>query len=331
MTRRLILIIPTLIGLSILTFILARVVPGDPASLAAGPRADAEMVQVIVEEFGLDRSLPVQYINYMGDMLTGDWGRSMVTNRHVLPDLLHFFPATVELVLFSMVLAFVVGIPLGISSAVYQNRWLDHASRMFALSSVSFPIFWLALMLQLLLGGTLGLLPITGRFEITATPPESITGLYLVDSLLHGDLGDFGISLKHIILPGFVQSIGAMATITRILRSDVIEVMQSDYVTMERANAIPEKVILGKYVLKNAFISTLTMTGLFMGFAIGGSVLVEAVFSWPGVGLYAVNSLLTSDFQPIMGFTILTGAAFILINLIVDVLYGFFDPRIRYS
>lgn len=329
--RRLLLMIPVLFGLSVLTFTISHVLPGEPARLAAGPRATDEMVQVIVEEYGLDKPLYIQYIAYVKDILRGKWGKSMVRQRLVATELGKFFPATLELVIASMVLAFIIGVPLGIISAVYRDGWPDQFSRIFALSGVSLPRFWLALVLQLALARSLGLLPINGRFDVQVLPPDRITGLYLIDSLLQADFQAFVISLRHIILPAFCQSLGAMATIARMVRSDVLEVLSSDFVTMERSLGLPERLVLAKYVMKNAFIATLTMIGLFFGWSLGGSVLIEAVFDWPGVGFYAVQAAMATDFQPLMGVTLLTGFAFILINLGTDLMYGVLDPRIRYG
>jgi peptide/nickel transport system permease protein len=329
--RRLLLMIPVLFGLSVLTFTMSHLLPGDPARLAAGPRATEEMVQVIVKEYGLDQPLHIQYITYVRNLIQGNWGKSMDSQRPVLDEIRRFFPATLELVFASMFMAFALGMPLGVIAARFKNRWPDQLASVFALSSVSFPRFWLALMLQLLLASSLSLLPVNGRYPTGLTPPAGLTGLYLVDSLLQGDFAAFGISLKHILMPAFVQSIGAMASITRMIRSDVLEVMSRDFVTMERSVGIPERIILGKYVLKNSFISTLTTIGLFFGFSLGGSVLVETVFDWPGIGLYAVKAAFYTDFQPIMGVTLVIGFSFMVVNLIVDLLYGVLDPRIRYG
>jgi peptide/nickel transport system permease protein len=329
--RRLLLMVPVLLGLSVLTFAMSHLLPGDPARLAAGPRATDEMVKVIAHEYGLDQPLPVQYVIYVTNLLQGNWGKSMDSERPVLDEIRRFFPATLELVLVSMLMAFALGVPLGVVAARFRNRWPDQFASIVALSSVSFPRFWLALMLQLLVASLLNLLPINGRYDSAATPPATITGLFLVDSVLQGNGTAFVVSLKHIFLPAIVQSVGAMASITRMVRSDVLEVMTRDFVTMERSAGIPERIILGKYVLKNSFISTLTTVGLFFGFSLGGSVLVETVFDWPGIGLYAVKSAFITDFQPIMGVTLVIGFSFMFVNLLVDVLYSVLDPRIRYG
>ncbi len=329
--RRLLLIIPVLVGLSIVTFTVARLVPGDPVKLAAGPRASPEEIQRLREEFGLDQPLPVQYLQYMRGVLRGDLGRSMMNGHRVTTDLRRYFPATLELVLVSMVLAVVLGIPGAVVAAVYRDRWPDQISRVLALGSISMPVFWLAIMLQLIFAQYLRVLPVSGRFDARVPYPETITGMLLLDTLLQGDLASFRIALRHMLLPAVCQSLLALALTTRFLRSDILDVLQRDFVRMARANGIPERIVLFKYVLKNALIATVSMLGFLFGYSLGGSVLIETVFDWPGIGLYAMNSALTLDFQPIMGITLFVGLLFTLVNLATDLLYGLLDPRIRYG
>ncbi len=329
--RRLLLIIPVLIGLSLVTFTVARLVPGDPVKLAAGPRASPEEIQRLREEFGLDKPLPVQYIQYMRGVLRGDLGRSMMNGHLVTTDLRRYFPATLELVLVSMVIAVVLGIPGAVVAAVYRDRWPDQVSRVLALGSISMPIFWLAIMLQLIFAQYLRILPVSGRFDARAPYPDTVTGMLLLDTLLQGDWISFRIALRHMLLPAVCQSLLALALTTRFLRSDILDVLQKDFVRMARANGIPERIILFKYVLKNAMIATVSMLGFLFGYSLGGSVLIETVFDWPGIGLYAMNSALTLDFQPIMGITLFVGLLFTLVNLATDLLYGVLDPRIRYG
>lgn len=329
--RRLLFIVPTLIGLSILTFTISHLVPADPARLAAGPRATPDMIATIQHEYGLDRPVYVQYVAYIGNLLRGNWGRSIVSQHPVIADLRQFFPATLELVLASMAIAIVLGVPLGVIAAVYQNRWPDQISRMVAISFVSMPRFWFAIILQLTVGLAFGLLPISGRLPTLAAPPARVTGMLTVDSLLAGNFHLFGLAVRHLILPAFVQAVGAMAIVMRTVRGDMLEALNQDYVRTARAKGLSEGKVLFSHVLRNAFIPTLTMIGLSFGFSLGGSVLVETVFDWPGIGLYAVNAATTFDFEPIMGVTLLIGFIFILLNLAVDLFYGALDPRIRYS
>jgi peptide/nickel transport system permease protein len=328
--RRLLLLIPTLFGLSLLTFVISHVVPADPAKLAAGPRATNEMVETIRQQFGLDRPLPEQYVTYLGDLLRGNFGDSILTRRSVGDDLKERFPATFELVFYAMILAVALGIPLGIVAAVNQNRWPDQLSRLFAISSVSIPQFWFGLVLQLFLASRLGWLPLSRRLPTLVQPPERVTGLLTIDSLLAGQVDTFWLALKHLVLPVFVLSLGSMAIITRTLRGDLLEVFNQDFVRTARAKGLAEHRVLLRHTLRNAFIPSLTMIGLSFGWTLGGTILVEAVFDWPGIGNYAVEATGHLDFNPIMGVTLLVGVVFILINLAVDLLYGLIDPRITY-
>ncbi len=329
--RRILLFIPVLFGLSVITFVVSHLVPGDPVGLAAGPGSTPEQLEALKVEYGMDKPLPEQYLNYIVGLLHGNMGRSMMSHHEVLADLIAFFPATLELVLVAMILAISMGIPLGVLSAVYRDRWPDQFSRIFALSSISFPVFWLALVLQLVMAMMLGWLPVGGRFDVRETLPPQHTGMLLVDSLLAGSLKDFLIALQHIILPAFCESLVVLAFTTRLLRSDVLDTLQKDFVRMARSSGIPERVILFKYVLKNSMIATVSTIGFLFGFALGGSVLIESVFDWPGIGLYALKSATSLDFQPIMGITIFVGLLFSIVNLVTDVVYGMLDPRIRYG
>ncbi len=331
LVRRLLLIIPTVIGLSILTFTISNVVPADPAKLAAGPRATPDMVETIRREYGLDQPIHIRYLTYVKNILSGNWGRSIINQRPVADDLKRYFPATFELVLASMVIAVLIGIPLGVTAAVYQNRWPDQLSRIVAISFVSLPRFWFGIILQLILAAGLGLLPLNGRLPPLVEPPPHVTGMFTVDSLLALDFDLFFLSLKHLLLPAFVQSVGSLAIITRTIRGDMLEVLAQEYIRSARAKGLDERRVIVGHALRNAFIPTLTMIGLSLGWALGGSVLVETVFDWPGIGLYAVNAAVNFDFEPIMGVTLLVGVIFILLNLFVDLLYGVLDPRIRYT
>jgi peptide/nickel transport system permease protein len=327
--RRLALIPLTLLGVSAIVFVLARVIPGDPAQLAAGEQATPAMVEAFRKEYRLDEPLVVQYVSYLGGMLRGDLGRSMFTGRPVLGDLQAFLPATLELTAVGITLALLVGVPAGVFSALYRNRWPDQLARGLALTGVSFPVFWLAMMLQLLVAVSLDLLPIGGRFPAALRPPRTVTGFYTIDFLVIGDLEGVAISLAHLLLPALCLAVGSVASITRITRTSVLDVLGRDYVRTSRAMGLSELTVIGKYVLKNAFIATLTMLGVALTYMLAGSVLVESVFDWPGIGLYAFQSIIQLDFQPIAAFTVLVGVMVAVVNLGVDVLYGVFDPRIR--
>ncbi|MGI8553497.1 MAG: ABC transporter permease [Dehalococcoidia bacterium] len=329
--QRIGLMIPVLIGLSIITFSVSHLVPGDPVGLAAGPGSTPAQLNAIRKQFGMDKPLPIQYLTYMRDTLRGNLGHSLMSGHKVLPDLAIFFPNTLELVLVSMALAIGIGIPLGVIAAVNRNRWPDQVARIFALGFISVPAFWLAIVLQIVLAMSLHLLPVGGLYDAHQAAPPSRTGFFLLDSLLSGNLSLFGSSLQHLVLPATTLALGPIAFIMRILRSSVLETLHRDWVKMLRSNGIPERVILFKYVLKNSLIATVAVIGFIFGYSLGGSVVIETVFDWPGIGLYAVNSALTLDFQPIMGITIFVGLLFCFVNLATDLIYGALDPRIRYG
>lgn len=329
--RRFIFLIPLLFGLSLLTFTVSRILPGDPVGLAAGPQATPEIKEQLAKQFGLDQPLPMQYINYIGGLFRGDWGKSLYSKREVWTDLRTYFPATLELTIVAVGLATLLGIPLGILSALQRNRLPDHLSRVVALFFVSFPAFWLAMIFQSFFGLNLRWFPIGKRFDVRIAPPSSITGLILFDSLLHWDLKAFTTGLRYIALPSLVLSFGSLASITRITRASVLDVMERDYVRTARAMGIRRRSLIFVHILRNALNSIITMISLEFGWLLAGAVLVETIFDWPGLGLYAVESSLRLDFQPIMGITILYGIVFSLINIATDALYGFIDPRIRYG
>lgn len=329
--RRILLVIPTVLGVTVLVFALSRVIPGDPAILAAGDFADPETVEALREEFGLDQPIPTQYAMYMNQLRQGDLGTSMVSRQSVSAELLGVIPATLELMAVSLLIAVVVGIPGGILAALRRDRTADHATRVAAISSISFPRFWLALMLQLAFALWLGVLPIGGRLPATMVPPETITGLYIVDSLLTGNLATLSASIRHLILPAIALSVGPMATILRMTRASMLEVLGREYVTMARAAGLPEHMVVYKYVLKNSLIATVTIIGAAINFMVAGAVLVETIFAWPGLGSYIFRSVLHLDFQPIAGATIVVGILVAAVNLAVDLTYGALDPRIRYG
>jgi len=329
--KRLILMGITVFGLSVIVFAISRIAPGDPARLAAGPDATEEMVQVIRKEFGLDRPLVVQYGLYMKGLLKGDFGRSIRTRHQVWEDIKDFLPATFELVFVSIGFAIFFGVLFGVLSAVYRDQWIDHVVRFFSVTGVAVPMFWMGIMLQLLLAAKMHWLPIGGRVDTMINPPTLITRFFLIDGLVTGNWVVFKNALAHILLPAFVLSFPALASITRINRAEMLEVLHRDFVLNERAQGISNRIITFKYALKNALIPTLTMIGLRYGWMLGGTILVETVFDWPGIGYYAVAAAVYSDFQPVMAVTIILGLNFMIANLLVDIGYGFLDPRVRYE
>ena len=329
--RRLLLLVPVLIGLTLLVFAIARLLPGDPVALAAGPNASPAEIADVAREFGLDQPVYVQYWTYATGLLTGDWGRSIFTRRPVLEDLKVYLPATLELIAAAMLLAVAIGIPAGLMAGVHRDRWPDYVSRAVSLGAISMPRFFLGLLLQLGFAMWLGWLPLSGRFPITEDPPALVTGLLTVDSLLAGDLRAFGTALSHLALPAFAMCLSPLATITRMMRASTIEVLSQDYVLTERALGLPQRLIVFKYVARNALSATLTVIGLYVGWLLGGTVLVETVFDWPGVGLYATKAIVTQDFMPVIGVTLAIGLIFVLSNLVVDMAYGLLNPKVRYG
>lgn len=329
--RRVVFVIPILIGLTLLLFVIARLLPGDPVGLAAGPNATPEMIAAMKTEFGLDQPLPVQYWHYLTGLVQGDWGMSVFTRRPVFEDILTYLPATLELVFSALLLAIVIGIPLGLATAVYRNGPFDYLTRTVALGGIAMPRFFLGLLLQLAFAAWLDILPISGRYPFIESPPDTVTGLYTIDALIAGDFNAFGIALSHLALPAIAMSLSPLATIMRMMRASTIEVLQQDYVMTERALGLSSRLILFKYVLKNAMTSTLTVIGLYVSWLLGGTVLVETVFDWPGLGLYATQAILTQDFMPVIGVTLVIAIIYLFAMLVVDLLYGVFNPKVRYA
>ncbi len=318
-----------LFGLVCITFTVSNVAPSDPAALAAGPDATRDMIETIRREYGLDRPLAEQFWRYVTGVLQGDLGRSIVTTRPVAEDLGRFFPATLELVLLSMTLGILVGVPAGMLSAMLKNRAPDHATRFLAVSLVALPAFWFGILLQLLFSVQLEWLPTSGRLEVSTAPPPTFTGMLLLDSLLAGQWATFGDALAHAVLPALVLSFPCLASILRVNRAEMIEVLASDYVTAARAHGVSPFRVVCVHALRNAMLPTLAIIGLRWGWMLGSTVLVETVFDWPGIGLYAVSSAIAGDFKPVMGVTLLIGLNFMIASLVVDLLYGVLDPRLR--
>ena len=327
--KRALLLGTMLLGLLTIMFVITQVAPGDPARLIAGPNATQDMVETVRREYGLDQPLARQFVSYLGGILHGDLGRSMVSTKPVLQELLRYFPASFELVLVAMGLGVSLGVPLGMLSAVYRDRWFDHLTRIFSVSGVALPAFWLGLLLQLYFSVHLEWLPVSGRLDLVTPPPAPITHLLLVDSLLRGDFATFVQALQHIVLPAMVLSFPCLASILRVNRAEMLEVLGSDYITAARANGISRLRIVAVYALRNAMLPTLAMIGLRFGWMLGSTVLVETVFDWPGIGLYAVQSALYSDFKPVIGVALSIGLCFMLINFLIDLAYGWLGPRLR--
>ncbi len=327
--RRTLLTIPVLFGLTIVVFAIARLLPGDPVALAAGPNATPAEIAAYGREFGLDRPIVAQYWSYFTGLLRGDFGVSIFTRRPVGEDLVVFLPATLELVFAAMILAVLVGVPSGLAAAVWRDRWPDYVSRVVALGAISMPRFFLGLLLQLSLAMWLGWLPLGGRFPITEDAPTFVTGFLTIDALIARDPHAFWVACQHLLMPAVAMSLSPLATIMRMMRASTLEVLTQDYVMTERALGLPERLIIRKYVARNAFSATLTVIGLYFGWLLGGTVLVETVFDWPGLGLYATKAVVTQDFMPVIGVTLVIGALFVAANLVVDVLQGIVNPKVR--
>lgn len=317
--------VPTLLGLLLVTFTISHIIPADPVALVAGDIATPEQVEALRVKLGFDKPLPVQFVHYLRRLIRGDMGVSLYTTRPIVEDLATRLPATIELTLVAMVLSVVVGIPLGVVSALWRNSVVDHLLRVITVTGLAIATFWLGIMFQLLFAMRLGWTPLHARFK--GFPPEPVTTLYLVDALLTWDLSAFRTALSHLVLPALTLAFPALATLVRFTRAGVLDVMQSNFVLYERAMGIPPSVITWKYILRNALTSTVTQIGLLFGILLAGAVVTETVFDWPGIGSYAVNSIIRSDYSAIMGFTVWAGAVFIVVNLLVDIAHSFIDPR----
>jgi len=330
--RRLILLVFILIGLSIITFTLSRVVPSDPAASYIGPHPKPEQVAKIRVKLGLDKPLYIQYVYYVKDLLHGDLGTSVRTHRPVIKGIIDYFPASLELMLTAIIIALIIGILLGVLSAQKENTLIDHAGRLFAVTGVSLPAFWLGLLFQIFFFRWLGILPLGGRIDNyinIISPIKHITGFYVIDSLITGNWLAFKNSILHLILPGVTLAAYSTGIITRMTRSTMLEVNKEDYVTAARATGLPERVITFKYTLKNAIGPTLTTAGLAFASMLTGTFFIETIFYWPGLGTYTVKSILLIDYPVIMGITLVGAIFYVLVNLVVDLLLVFFDPRIR--
>lgn len=332
--RRLALAIFVLFAVVTITFIVARVVPSDPAELYVGPKATAAQRERARVELGLNRPLYVQYLSYLAGLISGNWGISLRAHTSVLSDICIYLPATLELIIFANIIAVAAGIPLGVYSAVKKGSWLDQTGRLSAIAGVSIPSFWFALLLQLLFFGRLHILPLEGRLSADVSlyyPIHTITGFYTIDSLLSGNIVAFVDVLQHLILPAIALAAYPIGLITRMTRSMMIEVLRETYIRFAKANGISERLIVFKYALKNAIVPTLTVLGLSFAYSITGAVLIEIIFGWPGLGTYTLNAVIEADYPAILGVTIFGTMFYIFINLGLDILQSYLDPRVRLS
>jgi peptide/nickel transport system permease protein len=322
-------IIPVLLGVSIVVFFMVRLIPGDPAQIMLGQQATQAQVQQVRENMGLDKPIIIQYGLFLKDALRGDLGDSTVTGRPVTTELMVRLPATFELVAFAMLIAVLVGVPVGVISAVKQYSLLDKTTSVLALTGISMPIFWLAMILVVIFGVNLELLPFPGRLDPT-TGITAITGLVLVDSLLTLNFVGFWDGLLHLIMPALALATIPMAVVMRMTRSSMLEIMNEDYVRTARAKGVVPWRVIVKHALRNAMLPTITVIGLQVGLLLGGAIITETIFSWPGIGLYTYTSISSRDYASIQGVVLYGALLFVLINLVVDILYAVLDPRVRY-
>ena len=329
--RRIVGIAAVMIGVSVITFAISHVIPADPAVAALGDHATDEQIAAFRAEYKLDRPLVEQYVTYANGILHGDLGRSIRTRRAVLDDLGDSFPATLELSFTALIVSMLVGIPAGVWSALYRGRMPDFVVRLLALAGGSIPIFWLGLIVIGLGYYQLGWFPGGGRIDTFVPPPPTRTGLYVIDSLIAGDLDALGSSLLHLVLPALTLGYFSTAVITRMTRSSMLEVLGQDYMRTARAKGLRERIIVLRHALRNALIPTVTIIGLTFGSLLSGAVLTETIFSWPGLGRYATASAVSLDFPAVLGVTLLAAVVYPLANLVVDVVYYWLDPRIQHG
>lgn len=329
--RRLVTLMITLIGIMVVTFFISLVVPLDPLASIAGPQAPQETVDRLRVLYGFDQPIYVQFGRYIQRLARGDLGTSFQTGRPVLADILHFFPATIELATLALIVSIVVGIPLGVLSAVYRNSPMDHFSRVLSLIGVSMPVFWLGLVLLLVFYFKLGWLPEPGRLDIMLVEPERVTGALLIDSVIARDWEVFGDALRHMVLPATVLGLFGLAGIARIVRSSMLDVLSQEYIKTARIKGLNELLVLTRHALRNALVPAVTVIGLTYGGLLEGSVLTETIFSWPGLGRYLATAFLTLDLNAVVGGTMLVALTFCLVNLMVDLIYAFLNPKIRYT
>ena len=328
--RRLAAALPGLVGVVIVTFLLTRALPGDPAAFFAGPAASQQAVDEVRARLGLDRGLAVQFLYYLRDLSRLDLGKSLTTGQPVGRDLVARLPASLELTLTGLLLAIAVALPLGVLAATRPGSWIDHLCRMLTTAGVSLPIFFTGLLLVYVFYFLLGWAPAPlGRLDAYASAPAARSGFYLIDSALAGDPATFWASWKQLVLPAVTLGLFAMAPIARMTRGAMLGVLASDFVRTARASGLGRGTVLFVYAFRNAMLPVITTLGMVFSFLLGANVLVEKVFAWPGVGSYALEALIASDYAPVQGFVLTMATLYVVLNLAIDVLYGVVDPRVR--
>ena len=328
---RLALVIPTFIGITLLAFLLIHAVPGDPIETLAGERGiPEERHQALLHEYGFDRPLYYQYFAYISHVLRGDLGRSLITHERVISEFKQLFPATIELSICAMLFAVGIGLPAGILAAARRNSILDHGVMAVSVTGYSMPIFWWGLLAILLFSNTWHLTPVSGRIDY-AYFPDPVTGFMLIDSLLSDQEGAFRSTVSHLILPMIVLGTIPLAVIARMTRSSMLEVLGEDYIRTARAKGLAPSLVIGVHALRNALIPVITVIGLFVGSLFAGAILTETIFSWPGVGKWLYEAINRRDYPVLQGGVLLLGSSVMAVNVFVDVLYGFINPRIRHT
>jgi len=328
--RRSIIAIPSLIGVVIVTFLLTRALPGDPAAYFAGPAATQEAIDQIRVNLGLDKPLPEQFLRYVADLLRGDLGTSLTTGQSVAHEIRTRLPASAELTLLGLLLSISIALPLGILAATRPGSLIDHVCRIVTTAGVSLPVFFTGLILVYVFYYLLGWSPAPlGRLDIFYSPPPHVTGFYLIDSLIAGDFETFRAALSQLILPALTLAIFSLAPIARMTRASMLAVLASEFVRTARASGLSGYSVIVTYAFRNAMLPVITVLGMVFSFLLGANVLVEKVFAWPGIGSYAVEALIASDFAPVQGFVLTMATVYVVLNLLIDVLYGIIDPRVR--
>jgi peptide/nickel transport system permease protein len=327
--RRIILLIPVIVGVTFISFVISFLSVPDPVRAWTGVRATAGAIAAMTARFHLKDPIYVQYYYYLVNMLTGNWGQVPSTGRQVLSDIELFFPVTLELAFVSFLIAIIIGIPLGVVAAMYQGRMTDHSIRLFYLVGYCSPPFFVALVMILVFGYILRIFPTGGQISMDLIPPVRITGMMIVDSLLVGNWQDFVDAVRHIILPATSLSLLYFGIITRVTRASLLEVFQKDFIRAAFAKGLGRRTVLIKHALRNAMIPTVTILGVLLGGLLAGSIVIETIFQWPGIGLYLEHSIVAFDFPSVVGVSVIITLGVVLANLIADILYAIIDPRIK--
>jgi peptide/nickel transport system permease protein len=328
--KRMLVAIPSLIGVIIVTFLLTRALPGDPAAYFAGPAATKEAIEQIRVRLGLDQPLIVQFGRYVGDLARGDLGNSLTTGQPVATEIGTRLPASAELTLLGLIVSMLIAVPLGIVAATRPGSIVDHACRILSTAGVSLPVFFTGLILVYVFYYLLGWAPAPlGRLDVFYSAPPHVTGFYLIDSLIVGDFEVFLASLKQLVLPALTLGIFSLAPIARMTRASMLAVLSSEFVRTARASGLSPFTVVVTYAFRNAMLPVITTLGMVFSFLLGANVLVEKVFAWPGIGSFAVEALIASDFAPLQGFVLTMAVMYVALNLIIDMLYGVIDPRVR--